>query len=209
MVTAPSGNPNATFYTAIAPVVDAFAKHDECVTRDPKTMACTKTQNAAKILVDLFAMLHTHWASPQSSYFGHTFQATQPAGKRFSYPDSVVSYEPLMIEVLGQGDLMPALLALAPTLNNMTIDGKVGSPRAQPFLIGTARYLMATGGAPGITDRAGMTTTTRSDGSGSIPLTPYYLMADAYAKKRAALAQADQGMAGRGSRRPRRSSIRC
>ncbi|MGZ3440577.1 MAG: hypothetical protein ACXVDD_13735, partial [Polyangia bacterium] len=55
MVNAPSGNANATFYTAIAPVVDAFAKHDECVTRDPKTMTCTKTQNAAKILVDLFA----------------------------------------------------------------------------------------------------------------------------------------------------------
>jgi hypothetical protein len=196
MINAPSGNNNATFYTAIAPVVDAFAKHDECIARDPKTMACTKTQNAAKILVDLFAMLHTHWASPQSSYFGHTFQSTAPNGQRFSYPDNVVSYEPLMVEVLGQGDLMPALLALAPTLNTMTIDGKTGSPLARPFLIGTARYLMSFGGAAGITDRAGMTTTTKSDGTGTIPLTPYYLMADAYAHKRAALAQADQNMAG-------------
>lgn len=196
LVTAPSGNSNATFYTAIAPIVDAFAKHDECIARDPKTMQCTKTQNAAKILVDLFAMLHTHWTSPQGSYFGHAYQATAPAGTRFSYPDSVVSYEPLMIEVLGQGDLMPSILALAPTLNSMTIDGNAGSPLARPYVIGTARYLFANGAAQGISDRAGMTTTTRSDGTGTIPLTPYYLMADAFARKRAALAQGDANQAG-------------
>jgi len=194
MVNAPSGNPNATFYTAIAPIVDAFAKHDECIARDPKTMQCTKTQNAAKILVDLFAMLSTHWPSPQSSNFNHTYQSSNSAGARFSYPDNVASYEPLLAEVLGQGDLMPSILALAPTLNTMTVDGKAGSPLARPYVIGTARYLFATGAAPGITDRAGMTTTTKSDGTGSIALTPYYLMADAFAHKRAALAQADAGM---------------
>ncbi len=196
LVNAPSGNANATFYTAIAPIVDAFAKHDECIARDPQTMACTKTQNAAKILVDLFAMLHTHWASPQSSYFGHTYQATSATMPRFSYPDNVVSYEPLLAEVLGQADLMPAILALAPTLNTMTIDGKAGSPLARPYVIGTARYLFSFGAAQGITDRAGMTTTTKSDGTGSVPLTPYYLMADAFAHKRAALAAAsDPNMA--------------
>jgi hypothetical protein len=191
LVTAPSGNANATFYTAIAPIVDAFAKHDECIARDPNTMACTKTQNAAKILVDLFAMLHTHWTSPQGGYFGHTYQATMPNGPRFSYPDSVVSYEPLMTEVLGQADLMPAILNIAPTLNTkLTVDGTATGAKALPYIIGSARYLFATGGAPGIVDRAGMTTTTRSDGTGTISLTPYYLMADAYAHKRAALAQA-------------------
>jgi hypothetical protein len=179
----------ATFYSALRPIVDAFAKHDECVTRDPKTLQCTKSQNAAKILVDLFAMLHTHWASPSASYFGHQYQSTMPSGPRFSYPDNVVSYEPLMIEVLGQGDLMPALLAAAPTLNTFTVDGKAGSALARPYLIGTARYALATGGAKGIVDRAGNTTTTKSDGTGTVPLTPYYLMADAFAHKRAALAQ--------------------
>ena len=100
-----------------------------------------------------------------------------------------------MTEVLGQADLMPAILALAPTLNTMTIDGKAGSPLARPYVIGTARYLFASGAAQGITDRAGMTTTTRSDGTGSVPLTPYYLMADAFAHKRAALAQGDANQA--------------
>ena len=40
-----------------------------------------------------------------------------------------------------------------------------------------------------------MKTTTRSDGQGTVPLTPYYLMADAFAHKRAALAQADANQA--------------
>ena len=57
---------------------------------------------------------------------------------------------------------------------------------SRPYIIGTARYLFATGGAPGIADRAGMKSTTRSDGTGTVPLTPYYLMADAFAHKRAA-----------------------
>jgi hypothetical protein len=198
-VGAPSGNANATFYTAIAPIVDAFAKHDECVARDPKTMACTKTQNAAKILVDLFAMLHTHWTSPQGGYFNHTYQSANPAGTRFSYPDNVVSYEPLMAEVLGQGDLVPATLAFVPVIWGHTITGATATHAPNPdtsmaatALIPSARYIFAFGGAPGIVDRAGMTTTTKSDGTGTVPLTPYYLMADAFAGKRAALAQADQ-----------------
>jgi len=93
------------------------------------------------------------------------------------------------------------VLALAPTLNTMTIDGKAGSPLARPYVLGTARYLMSFGAAKGITDRAGATTTTKSDGTGMIPLTPYYLMADAFHNKRAALAQAgaDQSSAWKAS----------
>lgn len=191
MVNAPSGNANATFYTAIAPLVDAFAKHDECVKRDPTTMNCMATQNAAKILVDLFAMLHTHWTSPQGSYFGHKYQASSATMPRFSYPDNVVSYEPLLAEVLGQGDLMPALLALAPTLNTMTVDGNPASQPARPVLIATAKYLMMFGAAKGLAYRNGSTTTVRSDGMTPVPkITPYYMIADAYAGKRAALAAA-------------------
>src|SRR5262249_34949986 len=156
-----------------------FARHDECLARDPKTQQCTKTQNAAKIFVDILAMLHTHWASSQSRYFGHTYQATNAAAPRFSYPDNVVSYEPLVAEVLGQSDLVPAVIALSPTLNTMTIDGKVGSPAARPYVLGTARYLFAFGSAKGVAYRDGSTSTVRSDGVTPVPVvTPYYLMAD-------------------------------
>jgi hypothetical protein len=191
MVNAPSGNNNATFYTAVAPLVDAFAKHDECIQRDPTTMNCTKTQNAAKIFVDIFAMLHTHWTSPQGSYFGHNYQSTNPAAPRFSYPDNLVSYEPLNAEVLGQADLMPAIIALSPTLRTMTTDGTPTGQPARPVLIATAKYLLMPGASKGISYRNGMTSTVRSDGTTPVPvITPYYLIADAYAHKRAALAAA-------------------
>jgi hypothetical protein len=186
---APSGRAGATFYTAVQPLIDAFAKHDECVTRDPNTQQCTKTQNAGKIFLDILAMLHTHWTSPQGSYFGHTYQSSDPTQPRYAAPDNLVSYEPVLVDVLANGDLMPSLLALAPTLNKMTIDGANGPP-ARPFLLGTARYLFQFGGAPGIAYRDGATTTVRSDGTTPVPVvTPYYLIADAFAHKRAALAQ--------------------
>ena len=53
-----------------------------------------------------------------------------------------------MAEVLGQGDLMPSLLALAPTLNTMTIDGKAGSPRRARTSSARARYLFAPAARP-------------------------------------------------------------
>jgi hypothetical protein len=183
----PSGNANATFYTAVAPLIDAFAKHDECIARDT-TGTCTKTQNAAKIFVDILAMLHTHWTSPNGSYFGHTYQSSDPTKPRFSYPDNLVSYEPLLTEVLAQGDLMPSLLAAVPTLYTMTVDGTTATPAALPYIIGTAKYMFAFGGAPGIAYRNGATMTVRSDGTTPVPvITPYYLIADAYAHKRNAL----------------------
>ena len=187
MANAPYDPANATFYTAIAPIVDAFAKHDECTTVNGKTTC----HNAAKILVDLFAMLHTHWASAQSSYFGHQYQSTDATKPRFSYPDNVVSYEPLMAEVLGQGDLVNAVINLAPTLNTMTIDGKPGSPKAIDYLIPSARYIFMPDPNAGIAYRDGSTSTVRSDGTTPVPVaTPYYLMADAFAAKRAALGAA-------------------
>jgi hypothetical protein len=183
------------FYDAVQPLVDAFAKHEECIARDPMTNNCTKTQNAAKIFVDLFAMLHTHYGSPQSSYFGHMYQSTNPAGTRFSMLDNVVSFEPLMTEILGQADLVPSIINLAPTLNTINTDGTTGGSkvRAQDALVATAQYLLdpANSKLNGVAYRNGMTTTVESDGKTPVAqVTPYYLLADAFAHKRAALAQA-------------------
>src|SRR5262249_4908561 len=105
LVTNPAGKINAayyndTFYDAIRPLVDAFAKHDECVSYDKKTGNCLQLQNAAKIFVDMLAMLHEHWGSASSSSFGHPYQSTSRGQIRFAHPDNVVSYEPLMSQVL-------------------------------------------------------------------------------------------------------------
>jgi hypothetical protein len=195
MVNNPAGFPNDTFYDAVRPLVDAFAKHDECLQIDDKTGNCLKEQNAAKIFVDLLAMLHEHWHSPASSNFGNGYQSTSRAQPRFAYADNVVSYEPLLAEVLGQSDLMPAILGLAPTLNTMTVDGTPTGQPARPVLIATARYLLDPGAAPpGLAYRNGMTSTTYSDGVTPVPqVTPYYLIADAYAHKRAVLGALTSG----------------
>jgi hypothetical protein len=189
MANNPSGFANDTFYDAIRPLVDAFASHDECVQVDPETGNCMQLQNAAKILVDLFGMLHEHWASPKSSYFGHTYQSSNRGAPRFSFPDNVVSYEPLLVQVLGTMDIVPAVIDLAPTLDSFTVDGTASGQPALPVLIGTAQYLFDPAAAPaGLAYRNGATSTVMSDGTTPVPqTTPYYLLADAFAHKRLAL----------------------
>ncbi len=192
----PSGRPNDTFYDAVQPIVDAFARHDECVSYDSNNN-CTQVQNAAKIFVDLFAMLHEHWTSPNGSYFGHKYQPN-PALPRYAAPDNIVSYEPLMNEVLTQADLIPALINFAPTLTSFTVDGTAGGQPALPVLIGTASYLFdpAAAAAAGVSYRNGAVNTVMSDGVTPVAqTTPYLMLADAYAHKRNALA-AVQGQAG-------------
>jgi hypothetical protein len=184
-----TANPNDTFLDAVRPLVDAFARHDECVAVNPAG-ACTQSQNAVKIFIDLLSALHTHWASPQSSYFGHTYQASDPAAPRFAFPDNLVSFEPLLIEVL-QGDLVPAVLDFAPVLEGLTVDGTPGGRPALPILIAALRYVFDPQVAPaGLTYRSGATTTVEADGHTPVArATPFYLLADAFAAKRAVLAQ--------------------
>ncbi len=185
---------NDTWYDAFRPVVDAFASFDECLDANPDDMPCQNPQNAAKILVDLLSLLHEHWTSPQGSYFGHTYQNTAPTQPRFAYPDSIVSYEPLLNLVLG-GDMVPSLIGLAPVLDGLTLPSS-GDP-ALPAVFGTARYVFDPLLAPAsLSYRSGATTTTWSDGITPVPqVTPYYLLADAYAHKRNALAQATDPLA--------------
>ena len=87
----PSPFPNDSFYQAVLPVITAFAKHDECVGRDGSG-ACMRKQNAAKIFVDLMSLLHVHWGSAKSTYFGHSYQSNNPFGTRtVSVPASSVT----------------------------------------------------------------------------------------------------------------------
>jgi hypothetical protein len=179
---------NDTFYTAIQPLVDAFARHDECVQYDA-SMNCLRTQNAAKIFVDLMAMLHEHWSSPQGSYFGHQYQPNK-ALPRYAHTDNVVSYEKLLAEILDGADLVPAVVDLAPTLATFTVDGTAGGTPALPSLISTAGYIFNPDAAraAGVTYRDGSTTTVQSDGVTFVPsASVYHMFADAYARKRAAL----------------------
>jgi hypothetical protein len=202
MVNNPAGMINAayyndTFYDAIRPVVDAFVKHDECIAVDRNTGNCTQLQNAGKILVDLLAMFHEHWPSTNSSNFGHGYQSADRSMPRFAFTDNIRSYEPLLTQVLGDMDIVPAVIDMSPTLLSFTVDGTPGGQPAFPVLIGTARYLFDPAAATaGVAYRDGSTSTVMADGKTPIArTTPYYMIADAYAHKRQALKSVDASQA--------------
>jgi hypothetical protein len=178
----------ANFYDAVRPLITAFAKHDECVQRDDQGN-CTKVQNAAKIFVDMVAMLHTHWGSPNSQYFGHAYQSTDPGGARFSTGDGALTYEKLLADVFANSDIVPSMINMAPTLQQATLDGTGATPPALPTLLAVAQAVLDPEATPpGVAYRDGRTTTFESDGTTPVGrATIYYLLADAYAKKKMVL----------------------
>lgn len=187
----PSGFAGDNFYDAVRPLLNAFAMHDECV-GPGGPLDCSKKRNAVKIFLDLVAVLHDHWGSARSTVGGQTFQSMDPKGKRYATGDGAVSYETLLADVMGASDLVPSIIALAPTLNTMTLDGKPGSDKARPVLLEAARYVFDPLVTPmGLAYRDGKTATVMSDGRTPVArATPYYLIADANAAKRAQLAAA-------------------
>ncbi|MSP63735.1 MAG: hypothetical protein EXR72_25995 [Myxococcales bacterium] len=187
----PSPFKGDTFYDAMRPIMNAFAKHDECTGRDGNGN-CNQRKNALKIFLDMIGVLHAHWGSPKSAYFGQIYQSKDPDKPRYSAGSNIVSYERLTGEVMGVGDLIPALIGLSPTLRTMTLDGTAATPPARPALVKTFSYLFDPSAAPGeLAYRSGKTATVRSDGKPGPRVTPYYLLADAYARRRAAIAGTD------------------
>lgn len=196
-VKAPSGR---TFYDALRPLVNAFGSHSECVQRS-SSGACTKSQNAAKILIDLLSVLHRHWPTVQSRFHGFDYEAQ-------SKKDGVVRYEPLIAALLSQGDLLPSSLALSPALlNTRTDDGT--NQQAITVITKLGQWLFdpevpRLGGQ--LTFRDGRNTAVRNDGgptfkptgdtvildvvsnAGQGKVTPYDLLAEAFRNKRARLA---------------------
>ncbi len=185
---------NDTFYDAIRPLVDAYAKHDECMVSLPESGVCPPDQrrNAAKILVDLLAMMHTHWPSPVSTFSGKTYQAdiTKP---NYANLDSAMTYEPMLIEIFGKSDLVPSVIDLAPILSKLTVDGTPAGAPALASIAQSARYVFDWDIQPtALAARDGKTTTFKADGKTPGPrATTYSLMADAFAKKKQQLGQAE------------------
>ncbi|MDW8280278.1 MAG: hypothetical protein RMK29_01120 [Myxococcales bacterium] len=190
---------SATFFTAFKPVVAAFARHAECVRTDA-TGRCLEARSAAKILVDLLTVLHRHWPTPRSRFFGLDYE---PMNQK----SGAVRYEPLLAQVLAGTDLWPAMLGLAQVLPGLrTADGQP----AVPILSNALRWFMDPAaprlGGP-LAYRNGRTLALRGDGQPAfrrsndpvlrdvLPaelagrVTPYYLLADAYRTKRERLAQ--------------------
>lgn len=205
-VRAPSGSGN-NFYKAFRPVVNAFARYDECVARDGNG-ACTKKRNAAKILVDLLSVLHRHWPTENSRFYGQDYEAQ-------SKKSGLSRYEPLIADLLTKGGLWSSTLQLGPTLANTRLDDGSNLPVATVV----SRFLVwlldpeapRLGGA--LAFRDGGTMAQRNDGRPTFQrmndpflfeaiapaaagrVTPFDLFAAAWKKKRAVLAMDPQKQA--------------
>jgi hypothetical protein len=193
---------SVNFYTAFRPIVNAFAKHDECIQRSPSG-TCEKSRNAGQILVDLLAVLHRHWPTAQSRFFsapGYEPQQQYSGGSR---------YEPLIAKLMGAGDLWPSTRALLVMLAQVTTDDGSNLPLST-VVARLGRWLLDPEalrlGGP-LHFRDGRTVALRNDGkptfspradpvivdvlpgSAAGKVTPFDLLADAYHKKRARLGE--------------------
>lgn len=151
------------FYDQMRPIIQAFAD-----------------QGQEQLLVDLLAVMHKHWPTKQSV----THQSVDPNAPGYVFGSGGRTYEPLIIDVLTDGALLNALVSTAPTLNRIVVNGK-----AYPEIVRAAAQFFLTPQAPFI-DRLGHGTTTTSDGRAVPAVSPWHLLADAYLRKKARLAQA-------------------
>lgn len=194
-----SGNikANVNFYTAFRPIVNAFAKHDECIQRAANG-SCQKTRNAGQILVDFFSVLHRHWPTATSRFFDAP--SYEPQQQR----SGASRYEPLIAKLLSSGDLFAALRALGPMLTTQLVDDGSGQSVAT-VIARVGRWLLdpelARLQGP-LLYRDGRKKALRNDGkptfsatgdpvvldviaaSAAGTVTPYDLLADAYRQKR-------------------------
>ncbi|MFO0574690.1 MAG: hypothetical protein U1A78_11895 [Polyangia bacterium] len=181
--TLPDGSPNKypsdTFYDAIRPLVDAFARHAECAARDAAG-ACTRFQNATQILADAMTVLHRHYPSARSQRFGRGFVGSY--GPQVS-PDGAVSYEPLLVPILS-GDLLPASAELAPVLSGLTVDGQAASRRVLPIFVQLGRFAFDASVGGSLSYRDPAKKALRNDGMPAGPVTVFYLLADALKQAR-------------------------
>lgn len=202
-VRAPSGSGN-NFYKAFRPVVNAFARYDECVTRDGSG-ACTKKRNAAKILVDLLSVLHRHWPTDTSRFYGLDYEAQ-------SKKSGLSRYEPLLADLLSKGGLWSSTVQLGTALAATRVDDGSNAPLGtvvQRFLLWLLDPEAPRLYGP-LSFRDGTTVALRNDGKPTFAamgdpylfeavspaaagrVTPFDLLVDAWKKKQAALAAEPQ-----------------
>lgn len=189
-------HPEDSFFLALRPLVDAFARHAECFERD-MAGKCTRGQNAVQILADAMTVLHRHWSSPRSQVFGRGFAGSYGPLAR---PDGAQSYEPLGAALMG-GELLLGAGELTPILRDLTVDGQPVAALVSRLL----RFMLDPSQAPaGLAYRDGKTQALRADGQqayadpvlaqvlGADPrgkVTPLYLLLPALRRMRAAFDQ--------------------
>jgi hypothetical protein len=156
------------FYDDVRPIVQVFADHD-----------------AEILFVELLAVLHKHW--PSSGSGDH--QQLDPALPDYAWASNAAAYEPLIVEILEQEALLPALVEAAPTLNSITI----GARSFPAIAAGALRHFIAP--RDGLAKRDGSAETETNDGQPVPVLSPWYVLADAYARRDASLGSGEERQA--------------
>jgi len=152
------------FYDQIRPIIQAFADHD-----------------AEQLFVDILSVLHSHW--PSRSSVQH--QQVEPSSPGYAWASNIASYEQIASDVLGRRSLMDAIVYGAPTLNATTANGKTFAT----IITNASRYILTP--QAGLAKRNGDTTTTTADGRAVDTLSPWHIMADAWALKGTRMAVAE------------------
>jgi hypothetical protein len=149
-------------FPALAPIVQVFVNHGQ-----------------EHLFVETMVVLHNHWPSRASI----NTQYTNPASANYAFASDIHSYEPLLGQILFNGDLWPALTEGAPVIDSV----RAWTGRYAPeVLTDEARFLFNFD--PNLANRAGQYSTTREDGVPVSEYSPWYVLADAEKTKRAQLA---------------------
>lgn len=138
------------FYDLVQPLAQPFVDHGK-----------------EQLFVDLLVALHNHWPSRESQ----NHQQEDPDGPAYAYASNLVSFEPIVIEVLDRGRLMPALVNGAEVLDGLSVNGKT----AVQVVREVGNFAFAP--LPGLTTRTGATSVTRPDGTQVTELAPWHLLA--------------------------------
>jgi hypothetical protein len=154
------------FYDQMRPIVQAFADHD-----------------AEYLFIEILNTFHRHYPSKDS--IDH--QDINPNGHGYAKRSDIVSYEPMLIDVLENEDLYHAIVDGSPTINSLVAPSGKSAERT---LTDAARFIFNP--RPGLTHRLGGSTSTTGDGVTVDTISPWYVMADAWAKKRAHVAAAGE-----------------
>lgn len=149
------------FYDDIRPIVQVFADRE-----------------AELLFVELLTVLHRHWPSPASE----NHQSADPGQPDYAWGSNAVAYEPVIVDILEREALLSALVDTAPSLGAITVQGR----SLREIVAGAVRHLIQP--RPGLAKRDGTTETRTNDGRPVPVLSPWYVLADAYARRDAALA---------------------
>lgn len=138
------------FYELVQPLAQVFVDHGK-----------------EQLFVNLLVALHNHWPSRDSE----NHQQEDPEGANYAFGSNLVSFEPIIVEVLDRNLLMPALANGAALLETLSVNGKP----ATDVLRNAGNFMLNP--LPGLTTRTGATMITRPDGTVVTELAPWHLLA--------------------------------